>query len=116
MQVRGAVEVVTVGDMPVDDRLQAIVEACRDATVNAAKHSGADQVSIYVEVEPEAVTAFVRDKGAGFDPEAVAPDRRGIAESIRGRMQRSGGSASIATAPDGGTEGQLTIPRVGSAG
>ena len=112
MQFKVPVEVVTVGDMPLDDRLQAIVEACREATVNAAKHSGADQVSIYVEVEPEAVTAFVRDKGAGFDPEAVAPDRRGIAESIRGRMQRSGGSASIVTEPDGGTEVQLSIPRV----
>jgi signal transduction histidine kinase len=103
---------VTVGDAALDDRLQAIVDATREATVNAAKHSGAGQISIYLEVEPESVTAFVRDKGTGFDLEAVAPDRRGIVDSIRGRMQRSGGSATIVTEPDAGTEVQLSIPRV----
>ena len=103
---------MTVGDAALDDRLQAIVDATREATVNAAKHSGAGQISIYLEVEAESVTAFVRDQGAGFDPESVAPDRRGIADSIRGRMQRSGGSATIVTEPEAGTEVQLSIPRV----
>jgi len=112
LQFKVPVEVVTVGDTALDDRLQAIVDAAREATVNAAKHSGTDQISIYVEVEPESVTAFVRDQGAGFDPDAVAADRRGIADSIRGRMQRSGGSATIVTELDGGTEVQLSIPRV----
>jgi signal transduction histidine kinase len=112
LQFKVPVEVVTVGDTPLDDRMQAIVDATREATVNAAKHSGAGQISIYLEVEPESVTAFVRDKGAGFDPDAVAPDRRGIADSIRGRMQRSGGSATIVTELDAGTEVQLNIPRV----
>jgi signal transduction histidine kinase/phage shock protein PspC (stress-responsive transcriptional regulator) len=106
------VEVVTVGDAPLDDRLRAVVEACREAMVNAAKHSGAPQISIYVEVEPQAVTAYVRDQGSGFDPGAVAPDRRGIAESICGRMQRSGGTAAVVSEPLGGTEVQLTMPRV----
>ena len=106
------VEVVTVGDAPLDDRLRSVVEACREATVNAAKHSGAPQISIYVEVEPHAVTAYVRDQGSGFDPDAVASDRRGIAESIRGRMQRSGGTAAVVSEPLGGTEVQLTMPRV----
>jgi signal transduction histidine kinase/phage shock protein PspC (stress-responsive transcriptional regulator) len=112
LQFKVPVEVVTVGDTALDDRLQAIVDATREATVNAAKHSGADQISIYLEVEPESVTAFVRDKGTGFDPESVAPDRRGIVDSIRGRMQRSGGSATIVTELDAGTEVQLSIPRV----
>jgi signal transduction histidine kinase len=107
------VEVVTVGDAPLDDRLRAVVEAAREATVNAAKHSGAPQISIYLEVEPSAVTAYVRDQGTGFDPEAVAPDRRGIVESIRGRMQRSGGSASVVSEVGGGTEVQLVMPRLG---
>jgi signal transduction histidine kinase/phage shock protein PspC (stress-responsive transcriptional regulator) len=112
LQFKVPVEVVTVGDTALDDRLQAIVDATREATVNAAKHSGADQISIYLEVEPESVTAFVRDQGTGFDPESVAPDRRGIVDSIRGRMQRSGGSATIVTELDAGTEVQLSIPRV----
>ena len=112
LQFKVPVEVVTVGDAALDDRLQAIVDATREATVNAAKHSGAGQISIYLEVEAESVTAFVRDQGAGFDPDSVAPDRRGIADSIRGRMQRSGGSATIVTEPEAGTEVQLSIPRV----
>ena len=111
LNLRVPVEVVTVGDAPLDDRLRAIVDATREATLNAAKHSGASRISIYVEVEPAAVTAYVRDQGAGFDPDGVAPDRRGISESIRGRMQRAGGSATILSEPEGGTEVQLTMPR-----
>ncbi|HWD08450.1 MAG TPA: PspC domain-containing protein [Actinomycetota bacterium] len=111
LQFKVPVEVVTVGDAPLDDRLQAIVDATREGAVNAAKHSGADRISLYVEVEPQAVTAFVRDQGCGFDPEAAAPDRRGIAHSIRGRMQRAGGAATIVSEPGGGTEVQLVLPR-----
>jgi signal transduction histidine kinase len=111
LQFKVPIEVVTVGDAPMDERMQAVVDACREATVNAAKHSGAAQISVYMEAEPDAITTFVRDDGAGFDPAAVAPDRRGIAESIRGRMERSGGSALITTEPGGGTEVQLTMAR-----
>jgi signal transduction histidine kinase len=105
------VETVVVGDCPVDQNLQAVVDACGEAATNAAKHSGADEVSIYVEVEPDAITAFVRDKGKGFDPETVPQDRRGIADSIRGRMQRYGGTATIVSEPGAGTEVQLRVPR-----
>lgn len=105
------VEVVTVGECPMDDRVQSIVEAAREAMVNAAMHSGSTRVSVFVEVEPELITAFVRDEGSGFDPDRVEPDRRGIAESIRGRMQRSGGTAGIVTEPGSGTEVQLSMPR-----
>jgi signal transduction histidine kinase len=54
---------------------------------------------------------FVRDRGTGFDRAAVPDDRRGIEESIEGRMQRAGGTASIVTAPGEGTEVELTLPR-----
>ena len=111
LQFKVPIEVVTVGDAPMDERLQAVVDACREAAVNAAKHSGASQISVYMEVEQDLITTFVRDEGSGFDPDAVAPDRRGIAESIRGRMERSGGSASITTEAGGGTEVQLTMAR-----
>lgn len=103
------IEVVTVGDAPLDDILQAMVEAAQEAAVNAAKHSGARQVSVYMEVEDERVNIFVRDDGAGFDEASVAPDRRGISESIRGRMERSGGTATIVTEAGAGTEVQLTM-------
>jgi signal transduction histidine kinase len=111
LQFKVPIEVVTVGDAPMDEQLQAVVDACREATVNAAKHSGASQVSVYMEVEPDTISTYIRDDGNGFDQAAVAPDRRGIAESILGRMERSGGSAIITTEPGGGTEVQLTMAR-----
>jgi signal transduction histidine kinase len=104
------VEVVTVGDCPRDEKLDALVAAAREAIVNAAKWSEADTVSVYVEVEPAAVTIFVRDRGAGFDPGQVAPERRGIAESIRGRMSRHGGTAVIRSSLGEGTEVELRVP------
>ncbi len=104
-------DAVVVGDEPLDERSRAVLLACQEAAVNAAKHSGAPLVSVYVEAEPEALTAYVRDQGKGFDPESIPPDRHGIADSIRGRIQRQGGTVTIASEPGAGTEVTLTIPR-----
>ncbi len=104
------VEVVVVGDRPVDDALQALVHATREAMINAARHSGAREISVYVEVEPGSVGAFVRDEGTGFVRGEIGPDRRGIADSIEGRMARFGGVAVIESAPGRGTEVQLRVP------
>lgn len=104
------VETVVVGDAPLDDRLGALVHASGEAMINAARHSGEDSISVYVEVEEGRVTAYVRDQGRGFDPAAVAPDRRGIADSIVGRLERFGGSATISSAPGTGTEVRLEMP------
>ena len=106
------VDVVTVGECPLDARVDALLQAAREATVNAAKHAGVDTISLYVEAEPDRVTAFVRDRGCGFDTGATVPDdRRGIASSIRERMQRNGGIATITSAPGEGTEVQLEVKR-----
>jgi signal transduction histidine kinase len=105
------VETVVVGDTRMDDRLRAVVDACGEATMNAAKHSGTKQISVYVEIEPELVTAYVRDDGIGFDRSEVPNDRRGIAESIEARMERNGGKAAIVSAPGEGTEVELRLPR-----
>ena len=108
-QVR--VEAIVVGDLELDEGLRALVAACSEATLNAAKHSGADEVSVFVEVEDEQVSAFIRDEGVGFDASAVPGDRRGIGESILRRMERLGGSAEIRTEPGRGTEVVLRLPR-----
>jgi signal transduction histidine kinase/phage shock protein PspC (stress-responsive transcriptional regulator) len=106
-----AVDVVVVGDEPLDERSRAVVLACQEAAVNAARHSGVTSVSVYVEAEPEGITAYVRDEGKGFDPEAVPPDRRGIRDSIRGRIERQGGTVTITSEPGGGTEVAVHLPR-----
>jgi signal transduction histidine kinase/phage shock protein PspC (stress-responsive transcriptional regulator) len=105
------VEVVMVGDAPLDEDAVALVAATREACVNAAKHSGERSVSVYAEVGVTAMEAFVRDRGKGFDRTAQSIDRHGIAQSIEGRMERVGGTAVIDTAPGRGTEVQLRVPR-----
>jgi signal transduction histidine kinase len=104
------IDVVAVGDAPLDDRREAVVAAAREAMVNAAKWSGAASVSVYLEVADGDVKVFVRDWGRGFDPAAVADDRHGLRESITGRMVRHGGQAVVRTGPDDGTEIQLRMP------
>jgi signal transduction histidine kinase len=105
------VEIVTVADCPLDEHLNALLAAAREATVNAAKWSGAAVISVYAEVEPEKVNIAIRDRGKGFDPDAVPGDRKGVAESIRGRMSRHGGDATVQSAPGEGTKVTLTMPR-----
>ena len=106
-----AVDVVAVGDCALDDRLHALVAAAREGMVNAAKWSGQAQVSVYVETEPERISVFVRDRGRGFDVDAVGADRHGIADSIVARMSRHGGTATIRSSPAEGTEVCLEMPR-----
>ncbi|WP_410668575.1 PspC domain-containing protein [Amycolatopsis sp. cmx-4-68] len=101
---------VVVGDAELDESLVALVQAAREAIVNAAKHAGVEEVSVYAEVEPTSVTVFVRDRGKGFDPDVVPADRHGLADSIRGRMTRHGGTCKVRTAPGEGTEVQLAMP------
>jgi signal transduction histidine kinase len=105
------VQVVVVGDCELDDALRALLDAAREATVNAAKWSGADQVSVYAEVEPDTVRIYVRDRGQGFDRAAVPEDRQGIAQSIEARVARFGGEAVIRSSPGEGAEVQLFMPR-----
>jgi signal transduction histidine kinase len=105
------VEVVIVGDAVLDEALSAAVSAARESLVNAAKHAGVDAVSVYAEVEGHAVSVFVKDRGAGFDVDAVAADRQGVRGSIVARVQRHGGEARVRSAPDEGTEVQIRMTR-----
>jgi signal transduction histidine kinase/phage shock protein PspC (stress-responsive transcriptional regulator) len=105
------VEPVVVGDVPLDDALVALGAATREALVNAAKHSGAPSADLYSEVAPERVSVFVRDRGKGFDPETVPDDRRGLRDSVTGRLDRVGGTATVRSAPGEGTEVELVLPR-----
>jgi signal transduction histidine kinase len=103
------VELVTVGDVPMQPRLTALVQAAGEAIANAARHSGADRVDVYVEVAGRDVEVFVRDRGRGFDRATVPLDRLGVRGSIIDRMDRHGGSAEVRSAPGEGTEVRLHV-------
>lgn len=105
------IEVVVVRDRPRDEVTDDLVAAAREAIVNAARHSGADDISVFAEVTPEVVTVFVKDEGVGFDP-AASSGHYGIERSIVGRMRRCGGTARVSSASGQGTEVELTVPGV----
>jgi signal transduction histidine kinase len=104
---------VVVGDAPVDDALAALGAATREALVNVAKHAGVTSADLYTEVTADRVSVFVRDRGKGFDPDTVPDDRRGLRDSVRGRLTRLEGTAEIRSAPGEGTEVELVLPRSG---
>jgi signal transduction histidine kinase len=103
------VEVVVVGDRDLDPAVEAVVAAAREAMTNAAKFGGGSTVDVYAESTPARLQVFVRDRGPGFDPASVPADRRGVRESIVGRMERHGGRARITSSPTGGTEVELVL-------
>ena len=104
------IEVVVVGDCALNEPTRAVSSAAAEAMTNAARHSGAGTVSVYMEVGDDRVEVWVSDQGKGFDPDNVPSDRRGLADSIAGRMARFGGTARIESEIGEGTEISLLLP------
>jgi signal transduction histidine kinase/phage shock protein PspC (stress-responsive transcriptional regulator) len=103
------IDVVVVGDCSLSEDVQALVAASTEAMTNASKHSGTAKVSVFAECEDGAVDVWISDQGSGFDLDAVPEDRMGISESIRGRMERVGGTVEIQTSAEQGTEVHLSM-------
>jgi len=103
------VEVVVVGERDLDAAHEAVVAAAREAMTNAAKFGGGSPVDVYAESSESRTQVFVRDRGPGFDPDAVPADRRGVRESIVGRMERHGGRARVTSGAGYGTEVELVL-------
>ena len=103
------IEPVVVGDRAMDEGGEALIAAIREGCVNAAKHSGSESVSVFVEVSSTSLNAFVRDRGTGFDRSVVTAERRGLSQSIEARMERVGGTATVSSSPGTGTEVHLSL-------
>lgn len=97
------------GDAPVDDRSELLVAAAVEAVRNAVAHT-AGAVRVFLEAGDDALTVWVSDQGDGFDPAAVPVERLGIRESIVGRLERAGGTATVRAGPEG-SEWTLRVPR-----
>jgi signal transduction histidine kinase len=105
------IELASSGDVPLDGEIEQLVLAAREAMTNAAKFAGAGEISVYAEADASAVSVFVRDRGPGFERAGVPADRRGLVESIEGRLARVGGQAIIRSVIGEGPEIELTLPR-----
>ena len=108
------IDLVATGDRPLDDGGTALVRAVRESLLNAVRH-GRPPVSVYVEIGPSGVEAFVRDHGDGFEIDDIPEDRLGVRQSILGRMERHGGSARVRRLEQG-TEVCLTLPPLATNG
>ena len=105
------IDIVVVGDRDLDGDARPLVQAAREAMVNAAKHAGVAKVDVYAEVDDDAIEVFVRDRGGGFVLDDIPADRMGVRGSIIERLRRAGGNATIRSAPETGTEVRLEMKR-----
>lgn len=104
------VSAVTVGeDAELTESAKLLIQAAREAMVNAGKHAGVDAVDVYAELLAGELSIFVRDRGVGFDVDAIPADRHGIRDSIRARVEGSGGRVRISSTPGEGTEVELAV-------
>ena len=104
------VSAVTVGeDTELTESAKLLIQAAREAMVNAGKHAGVDVVDVYAELLAGELSIFVRDRGVGFDVENIPADRHGIRDSIRARVEGSGGRVRISSTPGEGTEVELAV-------
>lgn len=103
-------QVVVGGDVAVDDSVEAVLGAVREALVNVAKHAGVESADVFVEYDGRVLSAFVRDRGRGFDPDTVDGDRHGLARSIRHRVASRGGTVTVRSTLGRGTEIGIEMP------
>ncbi|WP_245847367.1 ATP-binding protein [Dietzia natronolimnaea] len=106
-------QVVVGGDGPAGDAEEAVLGAVREALVNVAKHADVDTADVFVENDGQVLTAFVRDRGCGFDPDDVGDDRHGLSQSIRHRVESRGGSVTVRSTLGRGTEIGIEMPLEG---
>ncbi|HEX7289786.1 MAG TPA: ATP-binding protein, partial [Conexibacter sp.] len=104
------VEVTVLGDRALDAPGEALAAAAREALRNAARHAPGAAIVVFAELDEQAAAVYVRDDGRGFEPGAVAPERRGVRDAIVGRMAGAGGSAAVESRPGQGTEVALRLP------
>ena len=108
---RVKIDIVVVGDAPLDESATALVAAAREALMNSVRHAPGAALSLFAEIDDGRVAAYVRDRGPGFDLDDIPEDRRGVTDSIVARMVRHGGRGAVRKAPGGGTEVQLILER-----
>lgn len=81
----------------------AIAGAAGEALNNVRRHAGTDRATLRVRGDERSVRVDVVDQGKGFEAPEGQTTRRGLRESVYGRMSRIGGAAMISSTPGVGT-------------
>ena len=80
----------------------AVAGAVREALNNVRRHAGTTMATVRLTGDPTALEVEISDRGKGFD-HTPGTTRRGLRESVHGRMTGIGGTATITSAPGAGT-------------
>lgn len=89
----------------------SLFRIAQEALQNAVKHSGANQVTMHLALEPAAISFTVSDNGAGFDPNAVWQRSGGLGLiSMRERIEVMDGSFELRSRPREGTTISVRAP------
>jgi two-component system NarL family sensor kinase len=81
----------------------------QEALTNVARHSGAREADLSLEITPERIRLTLQDDGAGFDPTAVPPGHFGLV-GLNERAKLLGGTLALQSSPGEGTRLEVTIP------
>lgn len=111
----GGVRITLEGDVASLDELaeptgSALRSALEQCVVNVARHADVAEAWVVVGASPGELSVTVVDEGVGFDPDAVPHDRLGLSESVRGRVERCGGSVRLWSSPGAGTSVHIVVP------
>lgn len=104
------IELVVVGDRPMDESCDQVIAATSEAIVNAAKHAQVQRIDVFADIKADVLSIWVRDEGVGFDPNAIDASRQGVRNSIIGRLERLNGRVEIYSQPGEGTEIEISCP------
>ncbi|WP_433649171.1 MacS family sensor histidine kinase [Micromonospora zamorensis] len=101
--------------VPLPRRVAGELAAATGAALDNVGRHASGRAWVLIEDEGATVTVSIRDEGPGIPEgrltEAAAQGRLGVSQSIRGRVADVGGTVRIVSAPDAGTEIELTVPR-----
>ncbi|MET7964169.1 DUF5931 domain-containing protein [Micromonospora zamorensis] len=101
--------------VPLPRRVAGELAAATGAALDNVGRHASGRAWVLIEDEGATVTVSIRDEGPGIPDgrltEAAAQGRLGVSQSIRGRVADVGGTVRIVSAPDAGTEIELTVPR-----